>query len=151
MRAPSPDSLQRLVGTILALQAAAFASTALLHSGALGPSHHHDAAAIAESVIALALFAGVAVAFVSPRRSRAAGLAAQGFALLGTLVGIFTFAVGVGPRSTLDYVLHVGFVAALATGLAVVARGGALERPRDRGAEERVSRRAFRPGGGSRR
>jgi hypothetical protein len=47
------------------------------------------------------------------------GLAAQGFALLGTLVGIFTIVVGVGPRSVLDIIDHVAIVAVLVRGLVV--------------------------------
>jgi hypothetical protein len=38
-------------------------------------------------------------------------------------VGIFTIAIGVGPRSTFDYLLHAGFVAALVAGLFLAARG----------------------------
>jgi hypothetical protein len=140
MQEREPLSLQRLVGTILALEAGAFASAALLHSGALVASHHHAEAAIAETVIALVLFGGAAVAMLAPGRSRAAGLAAQGFALAGTLVGIFTIAVGIGPRSPLDYALHAGFVAALITGLVLVARRGTVERPQRERAEHRRAR-----------
>lgn len=50
------------------------------------------------------------------------GLAVQGFALLGTLVGLFTIAVGVGPRTVPDLVFHAGIVAVLVWGLIVTAR-----------------------------
>ncbi len=57
-----------------------------------------------------------------PGSSRTVGLAAQAFALLGTFVGIFTIAIGVGPQTKLDMPFHVVLVAGLLTGLAVVAR-----------------------------
>jgi hypothetical protein len=49
-------------------------------------------------------------------------LAAQGFALLGTLVGILTIVIGIGPQSGFDVALHAGFVALLITGLTVGTR-----------------------------
>ena len=50
------------------------------------------------------------------------GLAAQGFALFGTLVGIFTIAIGVGPRTGPDIVYHIIIVIVLVSGLIVTAR-----------------------------
>jgi hypothetical protein len=46
----------------------------------------------------------------------------QGFALLGTIVGLFTIAVGIGPRTTIDLMLHGGMIVLLVTGLIVVGR-----------------------------
>lgn len=117
--------MTRLVRTLLSLEAAAFGAAALVHSGLLVGGHEHAKAATAESVIAVVLLAGLAASAALPRSSRAAALAAQGFALLGTLVGIFTIVVGVGPRTPLDYTLHAGFVAVLVTGLVLVGRGRA--------------------------
>jgi len=65
---------------------------------------------------------GLVVSMMRPRASRVAGLAAQGFALLGTLVGITTIIIGVGPQSAFDVALHVGFVTLLVAGLVIVAR-----------------------------
>jgi hypothetical protein len=115
--------MARLVRTFLALEAAAFAAASLVHRGLLVGAHEHRQAATAEAVIAAVLLAGLAVSLAAPRSSRAAGLAALGFALLGTLVGIVMIAIGVGPRSTLDFALHAGFVLTLAAGLVWVARG----------------------------
>jgi predicted ferric reductase len=112
------------VRTVLALEAAAFAAAALVHSGLVVGGHEHWKAATAELVIAVVLLAGLTAGVASAHSTRAAALAVQGFALLGTLVGIFTIAVGVGPRSTFDYALHAGFVTALVAGLVLVARGG---------------------------
>lgn len=68
-------------------------------------------------------WSGLLISVIAPRSSGAAGLAAQACGLLGALVGIFTIVMGVGPRSALDVALHVGFIAFLVVGLAVVARG----------------------------
>jgi hypothetical protein len=121
--------MTRVVRIILALEAAAFAAAALVHSGMLVRGHEHWKAATAESVIAVVLLAGLLATVVDPRASRGIGLAVQAFALLGTAVGIFTIVIGVGPRSALDFAFHAGFVAALVTGLVVVSRGRLGARP----------------------
>ncbi|HEY7612624.1 MAG TPA: hypothetical protein VH764_06510 [Gemmatimonadales bacterium] len=113
------------MGTIrryLIVEALAFLAAALVHSGYLVPGYEHRAARIAETVLALALLAGLAVGMARPVSARTAGLAAQAFALLGTLVGIFTMIVGVGPQSTPDVIYHLGMVALLGWGLAKIAR-----------------------------
>jgi hypothetical protein len=69
------------------------------------------------------LLAGTTLTWIRPASAHFAGLSAQGFALLGTLVGIFTMAIGIGPRSVLDVVYHVAIVAVLASGLVVALRG----------------------------
>lgn len=84
--------------------------------------YQHQKAGTAESVIALVLFVGLAVSWRRPTSTRRAGLAAQAFALLGTLVGIFTIAIGVGPRTAPDIAYHIGIVVVLVTGLVVVMR-----------------------------
>ena len=111
-----------VVRAFLAVEAASFYAAALLHTGLIVAGHAHSKAATAETVIGTVLLGGLVVSLLSPRASRAAGLAAQAFALLGTCVGIFTIVIGIGPRSPLDYVLHTGFIALLLTGLARVWR-----------------------------
>ncbi len=113
------------MGTIrsfLAVEALAFLAAALVHAGLLFPGYEHRAARIAETVLAVVLLAGLTAGLLRPGLSRAAGLAAQGFALLGTLVGILTMIVGIGPQSTGDAVYHAAMVALLAWGLVVAAR-----------------------------
>jgi hypothetical protein len=44
---------------------------------------------------------------------------AQGFAFLSALVGAFTIALGVGPQTTADYVLHAVLLTLLVLGLVV--------------------------------
>jgi hypothetical protein len=111
-----------IVRAFLAAEAASFYAAAVLHSGLIVAGHAHSKAATAESVIGTVLFGGLLLSLFNPRSSRAAGLAAQAFALLGTCVGIFTIIIGIGPRSLLDYTLHTGFIALLVTGLTCVWR-----------------------------
>lgn len=46
----------------------------------------------------------------------------QGFVLAGTVVGIFTIIVGVGPRTVPDILYHLGIVGILSWGLLQAAR-----------------------------
>lgn len=102
--------------------ASAFGVAALVHGGVLEAGYQHREAAIAESVIAVVLALALAATGVAPHLTRPLGLAAQGFALFGTMVGIVMIAIGVGPQSAFDIVLHAGFVTLLITGLASTAR-----------------------------
>lgn len=104
------------------LEGATFASAALVHFGVLLDGYQHRKAGIAESVIATVLLAGLALTWIRPAWTRTVGLAVQAFALLGTLVGVFTIAIGVGPRTVPDVAYHVAIVAVLAWGLVVAAR-----------------------------
>jgi hypothetical protein len=107
------------------VEAATFIVAASIHAGLLIAGYAHREARIAETIIALVLLVGAALTWIRPMSARAAGLAAQGFALLGTLVGIFTIAIGIGPRSALDIVYHVTIVAVLVWGLVVAWRARA--------------------------
>jgi hypothetical protein len=111
------------IRTFLGLEAVGFAVTALVHAGAIGDRYQHREATIAEAVIAGVLGVGLLASLVAPASSRPIALGVQGFALLGTLVGIFTIVIGIGPQSPFDLALHAGFVALLVAGLTVVARG----------------------------
>jgi hypothetical protein len=110
------------VRIFLAIESVVFGAAALMHAGVLFPGHEHGRARIAESVIALVLAAGLAASVAAPAASRRIGLAAQGFALLGTFVGLFTIAIGIGPRTAIDLVLHAMMIALLVSGCLVVAR-----------------------------
>ena len=122
--------MARLVRSFLAVEAVAFLAAALIHSGVLLRGHEHARAATAETVIGLVLCAGLVASVLAPASSRAAGLSAQGFALVGTLVGLFTIAIGVGPRTAPDLIFHAAILALLALGLARCWRrpAGALRR-----------------------
>jgi hypothetical protein len=114
--------MAKILRLLLLVEAATFIAAASVHAGALIRGYEHREARIAETVIALVLIAGATMTWVRPAFARAAALAAQGFALFGTLIGIFTIAIGIGPRSALDVVYHVIIVAVLAWGLVVAWR-----------------------------
>ena len=103
-------------------EAATFVIAALIHSGVFIVGYEHQRARIAESVIAIALFAAAASTWIRPSWARKAGLAGQGFAFFGTLIGVFTIAVGVGPRTAPDIAYHIGMIVVLIWGLAVAKR-----------------------------
>lgn len=94
-----------------------FVVAAVVHFGTFD-----RAAAVAESVIAIVLLAGFAATWIRPAPVAWIGLAAQAFAFLFTLVGVFTVAIGIGPRSVPDIVYHFAIVAVLAWGIAVANR-----------------------------
>jgi len=103
-------------------EAASFVAAALVHSGVLIEGYEHQQARIAEGLIAIVLLVGAALTWIRPAWVRRVGLAAQGFALLGTLVGVFTIAIGVGPRTLPDIAYHIGIVVVLTWGLIVATR-----------------------------
>src|SRR5215207_7573681 len=103
-------------------EAIAFAIAALVHAGVVIDGYQHREARIAESVIAGVLTLGFVVSTMRPQASRTTGLAAQGFALLGTLVGITTIIIGVGPRTVPDVAYHVAIVVVLVWGLMFAKR-----------------------------
>jgi hypothetical protein len=111
-----------VIRTFLLVEAANFIIASLIQSGRLISGYEHPQARIAEGVIALVLLTGLALTWIRPASLRRAGLAAQGFALLGTLVGVFTIIIGVGPRTTPDIAYHIGIVLILIWGLWVAAR-----------------------------
>src|SRR5438445_9199255 len=115
---PSTGSLR----TFLLLESATFLSAAALHFGVFVPGYVHGAAAAAESVIASVLLGGLLATWIGPRAVRGIALAVQGFALLGTFVGLVTIAIGIGPRTVPDLVIHAIMVLELVSGLVVAGR-----------------------------
>ncbi len=116
--------MTQTIRLFMVLEAASFVAASLVHSGVLITGYEHPQARVGEGVIAAVLIAGLVVSFARREWTRWVGLAAQGFALLGTLVGIFTIAVGVGPRSVPDLVYHAAILTVLVWGLIVTARVG---------------------------
>lgn len=121
--------MTRTIRLFMLVEAAAFVAAALIHSGALLAGYEHRRACIAESVIAAVLLAGLASSWIRPAWTRTVGTAAQGFALLGTLVGLFTIAIGVGPRTVPDLAYHATIIVVLAWGLVVAARARPAGQP----------------------
>jgi hypothetical protein len=115
---------------LLVVQAILFAAASLVHAGVLLSGYEHSRAATAEGIIALVLLAGLVGSLVRPASTRTIALVAQGFALLGTLVGAFTIAVGIGPQTTTDYLFHAILLALLVSGLVVawMSEGETAER-----------------------
>jgi hypothetical protein len=114
--------MRETIRRFLLLEGASFGLASLVHRGVLIGGYQHAQAAIAESVIAGVLLGGLALTWAWPAHSRPIGIAAQGFALLGTLVGISMVAIGVGPRTVPDVTYHVAILATLVWGLVVCAR-----------------------------
>jgi len=114
--------MARTLRLFMLVEAATFVVAASVHAGFLISGYAHREARIAETVIGAVLLVGAMATWIRPASARAAGLVAQGFALLGTLVGIFTIIIGIGPQSVLDVVYHIAIVAALVWGLVVAWR-----------------------------
>jgi hypothetical protein len=110
---------------LLLVQAICFGAASLVHRGVLLPGYQHLAAGEAEGAIALMLLACYILTWAWPAHTRAVASAAQGAALLGTLIGALTIAVGIGPRTALDVAFHVAMLALLAFGLVATARSAA--------------------------
>ena len=119
--------MQNAVRLFLALEAASFVLAALVHFGVLTRGYEHRSAATAESVIGTVLLVAFALTWALPARTRVIGIAGQAFALLGTLVGALTIAIGIGPRTVPDLVFHAAILLGLAWGLLVAARAPAAE------------------------
>ena len=118
---PSAGSIR----TFLLVESATFLSAAAFHFGVFLPGFAHGAAAAAESVIASVLLGGLLATWILPRAVRGIGLTVQGFALIGTFVGVFTIAIGIGPRTVPDLVIHAIMVLELVWGLVVAGRARA--------------------------
>jgi hypothetical protein len=112
----------RSLPALLLLEAAAYALAALVHFGLLIDGYQHAQARMAETIISLTLLAGLAVATYRPAWTPPAALMAQGLALAGTLVGVFTIMIGIGPRTLPDVVYHAALVAVLLWGLMIASR-----------------------------
>ena len=111
--------------SLMLLETLAFLAAAAIHAGFLVGGYAHREARIAETVIAAVLLIGAIAASVGPVWARRAGMVAQGFALAGTIVGIFTIAIGVGPRTFADVLYHIIIVCVLIYGVLLAARARA--------------------------
>ena len=111
------------IRTFLLVQAATFLLAATFHFGVLVQGSADVRAGVPESVIASVLLAGLLATWIRPGAIRGIGLAAQGFGLAGTIVGLFTILIGIGPRTVPDLVIHAAMLAELVLGLIVAYRG----------------------------
>jgi len=117
-------STQQTVRAFLLIETLAFIIAGAIHSGIFTAIDTHYQAATAESVIGIVLLIGFGLTWVWPTQTRLIGLLAQAFAILGTMVGLFTIVVGVGPRSVGDIAFHLAILAVLGCGLVVTAMLG---------------------------
>jgi hypothetical protein len=117
--------MTRTIRLFLLIEGASFVVAGLVHFGVLLVGYAHQQASVAESSIAVVLLVAFGLTWVWPARTRLIGLAAQAFALLGTLVGAFTIAIGVGPRTAPDIAYHIAILVVLVWGLVVAARAPA--------------------------
>jgi hypothetical protein len=112
------------VRLFMTAEAVTFLLAASIHRGFLISGYQHQAAATGESLIAFVLFIALLLTWIRPGSTRLFGLLGQGFAFLGTLVGVFTIAIGVGPRTLPDVTYHALILAVLAWGLVMTYRAG---------------------------
>lgn len=110
------------IKALLGFEALLFAAASLVHAGIILGGYEHSRAATAEGVIAAVLALGLIACIGAPKRARLIALAVQAFALLGTLVGAFTIAIGIGPQTAADKTFHVILVVLLVAALLVMAR-----------------------------
>ena len=123
----------RTIPLFLLVEGTSFSVAGLVHGGVLLNGYQDQPASIAESTIAVALLVGFALTQSWPSRTRVIGLAAQTFALLGTLLGAFVIAIGIGPRTLPDIAFHASMLALLTFGLVVSARAPASALQPERG------------------
>jgi hypothetical protein len=117
--------MRQTIRLFLLVEGASFLAAGLIHRGVFISGYAHQQASIAETSIALVLLVGFTLTWIWPAQTRLIGLVAQAFALLGTLVGVFTIAIGVGPRTAPDIAYHLTILAVLVWGLVVAARSPA--------------------------
>jgi hypothetical protein len=117
--------MRTTIRLFLLIEGLSFLAAGLIHRGVFIAGYAHQQASIAETTIAIVLLVGLGLTWIWPGQTRLIGLVAQAFALLGTLVGVFTIAIGVGPRTAPDIVYHGAILAVLIWGLVVAARAPA--------------------------
>jgi len=108
-----------IIRGFMSLQLAIFLFAASIHFDLLLEGFGHRAAGIAESIIAAVLLLGLILSWAPLRWARGAAVATQSFGILGVIVGLFTIAVGVGPRTVLDLTIHGAMLVVLIAGLIV--------------------------------
>lgn len=118
-----------LIQRFLIVEAASFILAALIHWGVIATGYEYGGAAIPEGVIGLVLLGGFVLSLIASARTRVIGLAAQGFALAGTLIGVFVTIIGVGPNTLPDVLFHIGILAVLLSGIVVTVRSGRPTQP----------------------
>jgi hypothetical protein len=112
------------VAAFLWAEVVTLSAASLVHSGLLINGYAHAQARTAEAVIALVLLLALGTSAFLPGAARQLALAAQAFALLGTLLGVFMIFIGIGPQSLPDLVYHFLLVALLLAGMSAASKTG---------------------------
>jgi hypothetical protein len=112
---------------LMFVEAIAFLIASAIHSGAVIDVSVDSSANTAEGIIGVVLLVGAIVTTLRPGWTRVVGVLAQGFGLVGSLVGLFLATRGLGPHTTPDLVFHVVIVAMLAIGVVAAFRTPAGE------------------------
>jgi hypothetical protein len=113
----------------LLVQIAMFLVLVTIHFGLLVGGYAHPAAATTQLVIEVVLVFGLLLTWTPPPWSQRAATAAQLFGTVGVLVGLFPFALGIGPRTILDLSLNVILLLTLIAGLALTKRRAGHAQP----------------------
>ena len=108
-------SIQR-IRTFLLAEASAFVIAALIHVSLLAEGYEHHDAVVFESILGSILFLGYLGAGVYPTWARHTGIAVQGVALFGTVIGRFSVIAGEGPWTILELVFYRVITAVLIWG-----------------------------------
>lgn len=113
--------MNSVVRVILTVATVAFGLATPIHAGVLISGYENHKAATAESIIAPVLALGFIATLLWPASIRNIALCVEGFALLGTSVGVFMIVIVIG-RTVFDIVLHALLIAGLVAGLIVTWR-----------------------------
>ncbi len=111
--------MTQTIRLFLFMEAASFIIAALVHMGFFISGYEHRHARMAESVIGGVLFGGLLLSLFMPDWTRNIGIVVQLVALLGTVIGVATIIIGVGPRTVPDIIYHIAITVVLAVGIAV--------------------------------
>ncbi|WP_253278203.1 hypothetical protein [Variovorax paradoxus] len=122
MKDTAPVMRPHVARAWMLVEALTLGVASIVHAGRLVAGHAHPQARIAEAVIATVLVLASVETWLRPAHARPAAIFGQGFALAGTLVGLFTIVLGIGPRTVPDVVYHALLLAMLATGLTLAVR-----------------------------
>ncbi|MGH2451887.1 MAG: hypothetical protein ACRDGE_11595 [Candidatus Limnocylindria bacterium] len=117
------DTIRRF----LLIEGVAFILAGLIHFGVGFTGYENSAAARPETVIGTVLLVALALSWAFPAATRGLAIAAQAFALLGTLVGIYGIyltIIGIGRSTVLDIAFNIGILLTLIAGLIVAVRAG---------------------------
>jgi hypothetical protein len=109
--------------TFLVAEALAFTVAALIHASLPGEEFGHPDATTFESVLASILFVGYGLSRYDQSWTRRIGIAVQGIALLGAVIGRFSIIAGAGPTIVFDLVFYRAISAILLWGLIVTIIG----------------------------